>query len=633
MATSALAQQPGPAVSGMEPLLTKIATYHYGQSREALAQISVFIEKSMGSPAALQQIEGRLLRFLQSDATADAKHAVFKELSRIATDASVPMLSGVLTRAETVEMARYALARIPTPAAGEALRKALETTAGKTKIGIINSLGERRDAQAVPALRGLIRSPDSQVAGAAIYALGHIASRAAFDALAAASRDANSPERQSFVDAYLLCAGILAAEGGRDDALKAYRQLDSEQESDMVRIAALTGLASLDAENSVRALQAAIDSKSPTVQAAAIRLLAGIPGRESIDALTRAFPKLAPPAQVRVLTALAQRGDVSGRPLLNQAAKASEPRVQVAGLSVLGKVGDENSVALLAESAAAGKGPVQTAARESLASLRGANIDAAIIKGIAASKGPLQSEFILAAGERRSPEAADVLTQTIRDPDPEVRRAALRALRKVAGPSQVTGLLEALKTTDADDREEAAQALAAALKKSQASDVNTVIAAYRSAGTVETRLALLGVLGQTSNAEALGVLRSALKEVNPEIVRGSILALTGWSDSAPMPDLLALAKNRGEPGLQILSLRGYLKLLALPSQRSHAESARLLGEAIQLAKEPAEKRSALAQLTAYPCEEALKIAETYLKDQTVAVEAKASVERIRNVLK
>src|SRR6185503_14610684 len=98
-----------------------------------------------------------------------------------------------------------------------------------------------------------------------------------------------------------------------------------------------------------------------------------------------------------------------------------------------------------------------------LASLRGKNIDSAIVMAIGPASGKLKAEFILAAGERRSPDAADVLIRAVRDQDPEVRRAALRALRNVAGPAQVPGLLEALKSADAGDRNPAAQALTAAL--------------------------------------------------------------------------------------------------------------------------------------------------------------------------
>src|SRR4051794_22933337 len=113
---TALAQSPARAAVDMEAMLAKIATYQYGQSREALAQFSLFLEGSLGSPSVVKDIETGLLAFLQSDATPAGKEFAFRQLSLIATGASVPVLAGMLTAPRTSEMARYALARIPGPA-------------------------------------------------------------------------------------------------------------------------------------------------------------------------------------------------------------------------------------------------------------------------------------------------------------------------------------------------------------------------------------------------------------------------------------------------------------------------------------------------------------------------------------
>src|SRR5262245_24316501 len=148
----------------IEPLLAKVAKYEHGQSREPLAQVTLLIEKSLKSPAELKEIEGALLKFLQSDATPAAKDFALRELSLIATEASIPVLTLMLFQTETAEMARYALARIPSPAADDALRSNLAKSSGANRIGIINSLGQRRDAKSVAALKPLLVSKDAGVA-------------------------------------------------------------------------------------------------------------------------------------------------------------------------------------------------------------------------------------------------------------------------------------------------------------------------------------------------------------------------------------------------------------------------------------------------------------------------------------
>jgi hypothetical protein len=144
---------------------------------------------------------------------------------------------------------------------------------------------------------------------------------------------------------------------------------------------------------------------------------------------------------------------------------------------------------------------------------------------------------------------------------------------------------------------------------------------------------LLEVIGQTSNEEALPLLRGGLKDPSPEIARAAILALSGWDSPAPLTDLLTVAKGGANPALQILALRGYLKLVALPSQRPASETARALGEAMRLARQPAEKRTVLSLLATYPCKESLELAGASLGDEAVAKEARTAVNQIENALK
>jgi HEAT repeat protein len=618
----------------MDPLLAKIATYEFDQSRIPLAQFTMFVQDSLTNPALLKQIEARLLQFVQSDATAAGKDFAFRELSLIGTDASLPVLTPMLTAPATAEMARYALSKIPGPAADEALRSSLAKASGNTRIGIINSLGQRRSPSSVPTLAPLATSSDAAVAEAAAAALALIADHPALDALAAARAKASGVVKQRIDEEYGQCAGQFAARGDKATAVRVYRQLIGPQEPQMVRMVALGGLAAAEGTAAIPELVAEVESKDLKAQAAAIRLLGGIPGPEVTAAMVREYPKLPPFGQVRLLSALADRGDMSVGSLFLSAAKDANPDVEASAIAGLGKVGDRSSVLLLADAAANSQGAAQTAARNSLYNLRGASIDPAIVSAIGSSSGKVKVELIMASGERGSTAAADALVKAVQEQDPDVHREALKALKNVAGPAQVPGLVDILvNASTAADRRDASQTLALVLKRSQPPQIGAVLAAYQKTSAVPARLSLLEVMGQTASEQSLPVLRSALKDSSPEIARGAILALTDWADAAPMPDLLAIAKSDSSPALQVLALRGYLKLVALPSQRSDAESARLLAEAMNLAKQPAEKRQVLAILSNYPCKETLDIAQASLSDEAVAKEAKAAADKINSLVK
>ncbi len=239
--------KPRPIVSAgkgseMDELLAKVKTYDWGQSRLPLTEVSDKIREAYGEPAKLKEIEKSLIAVLASDATYAGKQFVCRELSIIGTEQSVPTLAKMLTDEKLSDMARYALERIPGAAVDAALREAMAKTGGKVKVGIINSLGERRDAKAAAALSKLIGDSDEMVACAAAAALGKIGGPEATEAMAKAKGTASGRLRMVVLDAYLKCADKLAAEGKKKDANAIYKELYEPDMPAVVRTAALRGM-------------------------------------------------------------------------------------------------------------------------------------------------------------------------------------------------------------------------------------------------------------------------------------------------------------------------------------------------------------------------------------------------------
>ena len=150
----------GAQTPNVDELLTKAARWDYDQNREPTRAISDAVQKAQGSPAATREIETRFIAFLKSDATPASKDFICRQLSVMGSEASVPVLSGMLLQASTADMARFALERIPGTAPDGALRDAFGKTSGGVRIGIINTMGRRRDAAAVPLLRPLASGSD-----------------------------------------------------------------------------------------------------------------------------------------------------------------------------------------------------------------------------------------------------------------------------------------------------------------------------------------------------------------------------------------------------------------------------------------------------------------------------------------
>jgi len=83
-------------------------------------------------------------------------------------------LAALLSHPELSHYARFALEPMRDPSADDALRAALNLVKGKLLVGIVNSIGLRRDAKAIGVLARLRQDPDADVARAAEVALARI---------------------------------------------------------------------------------------------------------------------------------------------------------------------------------------------------------------------------------------------------------------------------------------------------------------------------------------------------------------------------------------------------------------------------------------------------------------------------
>jgi len=234
----------------MDELIEKIKKYDWGKSRVALVEFSDNLRGVYGNKGKLKKIENNLLDVLKSsDSTRAGKQFACRQLGIIGTKRSVPTLAKMLTGEETSDMARYALERIPDAVVDDALREALPKATGKVKVGIINSLGQRRDSKSVGALSKLVSDSDSMVAEAAIAALGMIAGLEATKVLAQAKDKTSGKLRVPVLDAYLKCADRLTAQGQKDKALAIYKELYKPDKPTPIRTAALRGIITVTKED------------------------------------------------------------------------------------------------------------------------------------------------------------------------------------------------------------------------------------------------------------------------------------------------------------------------------------------------------------------------------------------------
>lgn len=223
--------------------------FDWGTDLNTLSPIEDAVIVAHGDAAANQDLENRLIAALKSDLSRDGHGYVCRKLTIVGTATCVPTLAAQLGNKDQSHMARYALERINAPEAGRALRDALTTANGNQKIGVINSVGARRDAAAVAPLAKLLRSDDPAINRAAALALGAIGTPEAAGVLQTALPAANG-DRQFVVDALLSSAESLLQNDKETEATGIYKALSGDQHPRLVRLAATRGLLACGRKNS-----------------------------------------------------------------------------------------------------------------------------------------------------------------------------------------------------------------------------------------------------------------------------------------------------------------------------------------------------------------------------------------------
>ncbi|HEY2882419.1 MAG TPA: HEAT repeat domain-containing protein [Pirellulales bacterium] len=225
----------------LDQAFESLKTYDWGTDRKPLAEIDNAVIVSHGEEAARKDLENRLAAVLKSDVSRDAKDFACRKLMIIGTAASVPTLAELLPDKDLAHMARFALERIPAPEAAQALRNALPKLNGPLKIGVIGSLGVRRDTESVASLARLLSDSDAAIARAAAFALGDIRTSEAAAALSA-MQSASSEVKPAVTDASLFCAEGLLADGKKGEALAVFKAYAGEGQPKHVRLAATKGM-------------------------------------------------------------------------------------------------------------------------------------------------------------------------------------------------------------------------------------------------------------------------------------------------------------------------------------------------------------------------------------------------------
>ena len=141
----------------------------YSGDQSALESLDSEFREAGADPRKLTALEERLVALLRRpEPTFAARQAACQRLtlvlntlpSQALRPTTARALAGMLAEERDAELARQVLEQVPGPAAEKVLLEALPKATGRLHLGLIDSLGRRRAAGAVPALASLLTAPE-----------------------------------------------------------------------------------------------------------------------------------------------------------------------------------------------------------------------------------------------------------------------------------------------------------------------------------------------------------------------------------------------------------------------------------------------------------------------------------------
>ena len=637
-----------------------------GSGGEVIAALLtlLFFSLQCASLSAAGADEAQLIRVLQSDASPHEKDAACARLKRIGTAECIPALAALLTDGQLSHSARYALESMASPQASAAFVRALDSTSGLTRAGIINSLAVRREPTAVPALAKLLADQrDKESEAAAAYALGEIATPDAVRALETTARTSSGPNHDASVDALLRSANRWLAAGKTADTRALFQRVYTAETNGPIRIAAYTGVLRAAGTEAPALFAQSLSGPAGRSRTAALQLVREADFRGAGETFANLLPRVSSQVQVGLIEGLALRGDTVAAPAIAAlasnsrgavrlslrgetvaapaiAAAASDNRgaVRLAALKALGRLGDDSVVSLLAEAAATGNAEEQAAARQALVELhRGIPTD--VLLALLTSSNPkVQAELARALGQRSEYVAVPKLLQLAREDSGSGRQAALHALATLANLQDLAALVQLVVDGRNDTaRAQAAETLSAALQRVQTRNERVDLAPLAKAmeeNPPAVRISLLPVYSSLSDPRTRRILQNSIADPDAGVRSAAIHAICDTRDVELLPDVLKIARTAPEENFRALATAACVRLTSQEEGAKLSSASRLapLKELLSGNPSATQKRMILAGLAEVPDPEALALSARLLDEAGVQAEAARAVIKIAPTL-
>jgi len=577
-----------------------------------------------------------LIQVLTSDADTFAKARACQQLAIVGSPGAVPALAALLADEKLGNHARAALETMPDPAADAALREALGRLQGKLRVGVVNSIGVRRDPKAVGDLVKLAGDRASGAQSEALLALGRIGTDEAMVALRKALADGPAELRPAAAEGCVLAAERMTAPERREAAMALYDAVRGADVPGPLREAATLGAIRARGAAGLPLLVELLKSGDPVYFAIALRLVRELPGAEVTKAVIAEMGKLKPADQAVLIPALADRNDPAALGAVEALAASDAAGVRLAALKALGKVGASSSVTVLLKAVQDARDDAEVAvAAASLGQIRAPDANNVIATVLVVSAPPAaRARLIGILADRGGAIPAGELVKLASDADPAVAKAAFRALSSLSRPADLPEMIRrasACKDESVRGTAEGAVVEACAQGPDPAGRSEALRAALAECKDAAAKASLLRMLAGVGDFKALRAVTAALGDPDAAVMETALRALADWPDATAASALLGVVGSATDPERRKTALRGVVRAARLASADLALPSRQAVGwmtAAAAAARDAADRRVVLSGLAALKGMAGLQLIRPLLEDPEVADDAALAVIQV-----
>jgi HEAT repeat protein len=605
-----------------------LTTLTYSGDQTAIESIDRDINAAGSDAQKLAAIEKQLFEALRhKDATFASRQAICQRLGLVlaqspgkaSADAYKP-LGTMLADERDSDLARLALDPAPGEVVDGLFVSALKKATGRTRVGIIDSIGRRRVATAVDGLVPLLKNSDRSTAAAAASALGAIANPAAVAALSAFSE----PSDPAIAKAKLAAAA----------RTKSVPLLLELERNPVHRLAAFRLLLDLEPANAVSRIADTLTGSDWTRKQVALESLLASRAPNLVPTLTSKLSSWDSPTQAAVIAALARRAEPAALPAIITAASHRDAEVRRAAIEAIGNFsGTRDTTALLAKIAADSESDNAKLARQTLARLNGTEVNATILSGAERGEPKLRAAYLEQLGLRNMTEGVPLLLKCRADPETPIRLAAVGALGEIATPAEQRTLIDwVLGATDEAEQSRALRSVVNVVQRDQSKERGREFREAIEKAPADACLRLMPALQRIGGAASADcAARLALRD-DQKIADAAVAALTRWTDRVALSALATVAQKAALPAIRAAALKGAMSYFEKSREVWNADFTNVVGGLLAGTKDAEPRKRLVALLNRANDKPALALAEKLKTDPAVGVAAGEAAEIIKSNL-